>query len=154
MFHEFNDGKKGTVMLDHISFSVKDFEQSVKFYDETLKILGFERLMTFETDDHRVVGYGVNGRPSLWIGVETNPNLKEDVGRTRGFHVAFQAPNIKAIHTWHQKCLDLGGMDNGLPGIRPEYHPGYYGAFIIDPNGYRIEAALHHFQSDSEKGHL
>jgi len=51
----------------------------------------------------------------------------------------FVAPNIEAIHQWYAKCLELGGIDNGAPGPRPEYHPGYYGAFIVDPNGWRIE---------------
>jgi catechol 2,3-dioxygenase-like lactoylglutathione lyase family enzyme len=132
-------------MLDHVSFSVNNYKQSLKFYDETLKILGIERLRTFETGDHNVAGYGFNGKPFFWIGESASPDLMEFVGKARGFHIAFRALDIQTIYDWYQKCLELGGMDNGAPGPRPEYHPGYYGAFIIDPNGWRIEAALHNY---------
>lgn len=133
-------------MLDHVSFSVNDFKQSLHFYDETLKLLGYERVMTFDVPDGQVAGYGTNGKPSFWIAQEKEPNLNEAIGKARGFHLAFLAPNVEAIHAWYQKCLELGGRDNGAPGIRPEYHPGYYGAFIVDPDGWRIEAALHHYK--------
>jgi len=132
-------------MIDHISFSVKNFDESLKFYDETLNVLGAKRLMNFETDDYRVAGYGTEGRPFLWISVETAPNEEEFVGKARGFHAAFSASSIEEVKSWYQKCLELGGTDNGKPGPRPHYHPGYFGAFIIDPNGWRIEAAFHGF---------
>jgi catechol 2,3-dioxygenase-like lactoylglutathione lyase family enzyme len=132
-------------MIDHVSFSVNDFHKSLKFYDETLQILGYERLMTFDTPEHQVAGYGAGDKPYFWIGAETNPRGDEWIGRSRGFHIAFKAPHRAAIHVWHQKCLELGGQDNGTPGPRPEYHPGYYAGFIIDPNGWRIEAVLHDY---------
>jgi catechol 2,3-dioxygenase-like lactoylglutathione lyase family enzyme len=132
-------------MLDHLSFSVKNFQESIRFYDETLIILGIERLMTFETDEHKVAGYGSNDKPFFWIGTEAASNTRELIGAASGFHVAFTAPSVATINAWYQKCLDLGGTDNGKPGVRPEYHPGYYGAFIIDPNGWRIEAVLHDY---------
>jgi hypothetical protein len=101
--------------------------------------------MTFEMPHASYAGYGDKSRmrPYFWISSEGNP--KEDIGNARGLHISFQASTIEAIHTWHDKCLELGGKDNGHPGPRPEYHPGYYGAFIIDPNGWRIEACLHHY---------
>lgn len=86
-------------MLDHISFSVNSYSSCVKFYDETLKLLGITCLMTFETTEHNVAGYGANGKPFLWIGEEANPNLQEFVGKARGSHAAFD-PNgyrIEAI---------------------------------------------------------
>ncbi|MBS0185124.1 MAG: VOC family protein [Proteobacteria bacterium] len=129
-------------MIDHISFSVNNYAQSLKFYDETLKILGIERLMTFETPEQNVAGYGSHGKPFFWMGCDTSPNEEEFVGKARGFHIAFQAPNIEAIKAWHKKCLELGGKNNGNPGPRPEFHPDYYAAFIIDPNGWRLEAVL------------
>lgn len=132
-------------MIDHISFSVNDFDESVRFYDATLACLGFDRLMTFESNEHRVAGYGKDNKPFFWIGVNSSPNPDEMIGRVQGFHVAFRAPSIDAIQIWYDLCLSLGGKNNGLPGIRPEYHPGYYAAFVIDPNGYRIEAVLHDF---------
>lgn len=133
-------------MIDHVSFSVNDFAKSILFYDETLKILGIERLMTFDTDEHKVASYGNNGKPFFWIGVDAQPNTQESVGKARGFHLAFAAPTLESIHEWHKKCLSMGGTDNGAPGPRPEYHPGYYAAFIIDPNGWRLEAVLHNYR--------
>jgi catechol 2,3-dioxygenase-like lactoylglutathione lyase family enzyme len=136
-------------MLDHLSFSVSDYAESVAFYDATLKILGFERVMTFETQEHQVAGYGAAGKPFFWVGKEASVSSSEQIGHARGFHVAFKASTIEAIQAWYQKCLELGGKDNGPPGPRPEYHPGYYAAFIIDPNGWRIEAVLHHYKKET-----
>ena len=138
-------------MLDHLSLSVNDFEQSIKFYDETLHLLGIERVMTFDSEDGKAAGYGSAGyasagKPSFWISLDTILNQQESVGKARGFHVAFRAPSVESIQQWYTKCLELGGRDNGVPGPRPEYHPGYYAAFIIDPNGWRIEAVLHNYK--------
>jgi len=130
-------------MLDHCSISVKDYDQSLEFYDQTLAVLGYKRDITIDMPEHnvKVAGYGANPRPFFWI----SPMGKEDeeVGRARGLHIAFVAPSAKAVQDWHALCLKLGGTDNGLPGSRPEYHTGYYGAFIIDPSGWRIEACFH-----------
>ncbi|HXF90408.1 MAG TPA: VOC family protein [Candidatus Nitrosotenuis sp.] len=133
-------------MLDHMSFTVIDFSKSLVFYDETLKILGYERLMLFETEEHQVAGYGDHGKPYFWIGVEAHSKTGDDYQK-KDFHVAFKAPDSQSIHVWYNKCLELGGQDNGAPGPRPEYHPGYYAAFIIDPNGCRIEAVIHDYQA-------
>jgi catechol 2,3-dioxygenase-like lactoylglutathione lyase family enzyme len=133
-------------MLDHISFSVNDYSQSLKFYDETLKLLGVERLMTFETEEQNVAGYGIDNKPSFWIAAEAKPNENEFVGKARGFHVAFKAPDVDSIKAWYKKCLEHGAKDNGAPGPRPEYHPGYYAAYITDPNGWRLEAAVHDYK--------
>lgn len=136
-------------MLDHCSISVKDYDTSLKFYDQTLAILGYDRLMTFDTPEHKVAGYGAEGKLSFWIGVElATPKMDEIIGKAQGLHVAFKASDVKAVQSWHAKCLELGGKDNGAPGIRPEYHPGYYGAFIIDPNGWRIEACFQGYQQE------
>lgn len=135
-------------MIDHVSFSVLDFSQSLNFYDKTLACLGYERLMNFDDEDHAVAGYGKDGKPSFWIGVKkhlSEEDKKEHVGNAAGLHVAFLAPSTDAIQEWYETCLTLGGKDNGGPGPRTIYHPGYYGAFIIDPNGWRIEACLHHY---------
>lgn len=124
-------------MIDHISFAVNNFEESCQFYGSTLAILGYERLMTFDNEDHQVAGYGSAGKPSFWIGIDRKQAQQDEyIGKARGFHVGFLAPNVEAVHQWYAKCLELGGTDNGAPGPRPEYHPGYYGAFIIDPNGW------------------
>ncbi len=138
-------------MIDHISFAVNNFEQSRGFYDKTLAILGYERLMAFDDEDCQVAGYGKNGKPSFWIGVKkqlSEKDKREQVGQAAGFHVGFVAPDIQSVHQWYEKCLELGCKDNGAPGPRPEYHPGYYGGFIIDPNGWRIEACFQNYQGE------
>lgn len=134
-------------MIDHISFAVNSFEESLYFYDKTLAILGYERLMTFDDNKHQVAGYGKEGKPSFWIGLDKQDiRGYEAIGKARGFHVGFVAPTLETVHQWYAKCLELGGLDNGAPGPRPKYHPGYYGAFIIDPNGWRIEACIQNYQ--------
>lgn len=132
-------------MLDHCSISVKDYTLSLKFYDETLAVLGYERSHTIDIPEHnvKVAGYGTGIRPFFWI--SPMGQHEEEIGKARGLHIAFVAPNVQAVDNWHALCLKLGGKDNGQPGTRPEYHPGYYGAFIIDPNGWRIEACFHKY---------
>lgn len=136
-------------MIDHISFAVKNFEKSRDFYDKTLALLGYERLMDFDDDTVQVAGYGKNEKPSFWIGFKkelSEDDKNEHVGQAAGFHVGFTAPDVKTVHEWYEKCLELEGKDNGKPGPRPEYHPGYYGAFIVDPSGWRIEACFQNYQ--------
>lgn len=128
-------------MIDHISLAVHDFDKSMAFYDATLAKLGYERLMTF---DKHAAGYGKNKKPYFWIVSDGNP--EEEIAKARGFHLAFAANSIEEIHAWYQKCLAQGGISNGEPGPRPQYHPGYYAAFIIDPNGWRIEAVMHTYK--------
>lgn len=132
-------------MIDHVSISVKDYQNSLIFYDATLSILGYKRSLTINIEEFNVqtAGYGVNEKPYFWIspmGLES-----EEIGRAKGLHIAFTAPDIESVNKWHKKCLELGATDNGAPGYRTEYHPGYYAAFIIDPNGWRIEAVFHKF---------
>jgi catechol 2,3-dioxygenase-like lactoylglutathione lyase family enzyme len=137
-------------MIDHCSYAVKDFDKSSVFYDETLKILGCQRVKEFEIEDGidsklRMIGYGDKYCPVFWIS-NNGKFIEEQIGNAQGFHLAFVAPNKKAVDDWYNKCLELGGKDNGKPGQRLEYHPGYYGAFIIDPSGWRIEAAIHNYR--------
>lgn len=135
-------------MIDHISFAVKNFKESRNFYDQTLGILGYERLMDFDDDEQQVAGYGKDEKPSFWIGVNkrlSEEDKKEEIGKAAGFHTGFLANDVHEVQKWFEKCLELGGIDNGKPGPR-HYHPGYYGAFIIDPNGWRIEACFHTYE--------
>jgi catechol 2,3-dioxygenase-like lactoylglutathione lyase family enzyme len=135
-------------MLDHISVAVNNFKQSVDFYDATLPKIGYERLMTFDQDESQSAGYGKDGEPAFWIGDEGGPEIPgEVIGKAKGFHICFLAPDVQSIISWHKACLAAGGKDNGSPGPRPEYRPGYYGAFIVNPNGWRIEAVLHSYQA-------
>jgi catechol 2,3-dioxygenase-like lactoylglutathione lyase family enzyme len=132
-------------MLDHVSISVKDYEKSLLFYDQSLALLGYCRNVTLDIPEKeiRVAGYGKGDKPSFWI--SPMGNQQEEIGNARGVHFAFLAPDAAAVDAWYKKCLELGGNDNGAPGPR-HYHPGYYGAFIIDINGWRIEAAVHDYK--------
>lgn len=124
-------------MLDHIGFPVSDFARSVAFYDAALAPLGARRLMevTAEmTGDAAHAGYGVQ-KPDFWIG--TGDALK---GR---LHVAFTAENRAAVDAFYAAAMAAGAADNGPPGLRSHYHPNYYGAFVLDPDGHNIEAVCH-----------
>jgi catechol 2,3-dioxygenase-like lactoylglutathione lyase family enzyme len=118
-------------MLDHIGFAVKDVEASRKFYVAALAPLGVGVAMEFAGH----VGLGRDGRPQLWLsqGQPTPSRL----------HLAFRARNRAEVDAFHAAALKAGGSDNGAPGLRPHYHPNYYGAFAIDPDGHNIEAVCH-----------
>jgi catechol 2,3-dioxygenase-like lactoylglutathione lyase family enzyme len=122
-------------MLDHLSIGVKDMERSLQFYDAVLKPLGIIRYMKI----NQAVGYGAN-KPQFWVGCRSNMPSHPDAS---GFHIAFQAKNRAAVDEFYQVAIALGGISNGEPGLRPNYHPSYYAAFIIDPNGYHLEAVCH-----------
>jgi catechol 2,3-dioxygenase-like lactoylglutathione lyase family enzyme len=119
-------------MLDHIGFDVSDLDASKAFYEQALAPLGIGPLMEIG-DSH--VGFGHDRKPYFWIG-------------TRGpaqtaLHVAFVADTRELVDAFHAAALAAGGRDNGPPGPRPQYHPGYYGAFVLDPDGNNVEAVCH-----------
>ncbi|MDQ0469058.1 VOC family protein [Labrys wisconsinensis] len=125
-------------MLDHIGFPVSDLARSRAFYVAALAPLGFgvQWEVTPEMsggDSH--VGFGPPGRPHFWIG--TGRPLQ---GR---LHVALVAVDRPAVDAFHAAALAAGGTDNGPPGIRAHYHPDYYGAFVLDPDGHNVEAVCH-----------
>lgn len=119
-------------MLDHVSIGVADIPRSGKFYDAALKPLGYTRLSDGETS----LGYGAEA-VSLWLGATDKP-VKPESGS--GLHFCFVAPDRKSVDAFHAAALRTGGTDNGKPGVRADYGPQYYAAFVIDPDGYRIEA--------------
>ena len=119
-------------MLHHISFGVCDLARSAAFYDAALGALGFKRVF----EDATVVGYGlVDGEDLLCL--KLRPGA---AAPGAGFHLAFSAPSRAAVDAFHQAALRMGGKDDGAPGLRPNYGPNYYAAFLVDPDGYRIEA--------------
>ncbi|MEL6641505.1 MAG: VOC family protein [Pseudomonadota bacterium] len=124
-------------MIDHITIGVSDFSRTVAFYDRCLAPLGVSRLFTVppeHTDGVSVTGYG-DDRPWFWI-AEEDP--------TRGkLHVAFSAEDRTSVDAFYNAAIAAGGKDNGPPGLRPHYHPDYYGAFVFDPDGHNIEAVCH-----------
>ncbi len=116
-------------MLDHVTIGVSDLERAKAFYDAALRPLGIGRLYA---EGQTFAGYGAAGRAFFWIG------LRELVAT--GVHVAFASPDRATVDAFHAAALAAGGRDNGLPGLRAQYHPNYYGAFVLDPDGHNIEA--------------
>ncbi len=125
-------------MLDHIGLAVADMDRSKAFYEAALKPLRLKVVMAVtaaETGGEAHAGFGVEGKPFFWIG--TGARSKG------GTHVAFTAADRAAVDAFHRAALAAGGRDNGAPGLRPHYHPNYYGAFVLDPDGNNIEAVCH-----------
>lgn len=126
-------------MIDHIGFAVADLEQARQFYTRALAPLGISVLMEVTqemTGGHGAhLGLGRDGNPFFWIGTG-----KPAVG---GCHVAFAAPDRATVDAFHAAALAAGGRDNGTPGLRPHYHAGYYGAFVLDHDGNNIETVHH-----------
>ena len=129
-------------MLDHISLGVNDYWESRKFYDSTLSILGIQPVLILETEQRKLSYYCKDEGPGFGIIQDNELNTEEFIGKAKGLHIAFRASSIEAVQEWHKKCLELGATDNGRPGIRERYGPGYYAAFVIDPNGYKLEAVF------------
>jgi catechol 2,3-dioxygenase-like lactoylglutathione lyase family enzyme len=119
-------------VIDHTNVNVSNFEKSKIFYTNVLASLGYELLHEF---DGSVAGFGIDGKPDFWIG-------KGDVNTPR-IHIAFRAETREMVQTFYGVALEEGGQDNGAPGLRTHYHPDYYGAFVLDPDGHNIEAVCH-----------
>ncbi len=129
-------------MLDHVSIGVKDLERSRRFYDAALRPLGLVRTVDFQG---RGSDYGaMAGQLGVEFTITREPN---EVLPPAGMHLCFRAPNRDAVRAFHAAALAAGGSDDGAPGIRPLYHPDYYAAFVLDPDGHRIEAVCHAPQS-------
>ncbi len=120
-------------MLDHVSIGVRDIARSKRFYDATLKPLGF----ACKSADAGSLGYGATDTIGLWIGVSDHPVPPHDQSN---LHFCFAAPSPQSVDQFHAAALRHGGRDNGRPGPRADYGPNYYAAFVIDPDGYRLEA--------------
>jgi catechol 2,3-dioxygenase-like lactoylglutathione lyase family enzyme len=118
-------------LIDHINLLVSDIERSKRFFQEALSPLGYELLM-----EHRIsgAGFGQAAKPDFWI--------KQEV-LSSAIHVAFASPDRATVDAFHDAAIAAGGRDNGPPGLRPEYHSTYYGAYVLDPDGNNIEAVCH-----------
>lgn len=131
-------------MLDHISFGVTDIARSRAFYDAALTPLGIARVADVTEGSSTNSGYGpspsAGGRvPQFWICQDPADAPKP----SEGMHLAFVAPDYAAVDAFHKAGLAAGGRDNGAPGLRAHYHPHYYAAFLIDPDGHHVEAVCH-----------
>ena len=123
-------------MIDHIGFSVSDYERSKRFYSKALAPLGYKLVKEVPAEKTEAgfaaAGYGPQENPIFWIAGE---------GRLeRPLHVAFKVEDRDTVDSFHRAALAAGGRDNGAPGLRPNYHPNYYAAFVLDPDGHNIEA--------------
>ncbi len=126
-------------MIDHVGFAVSDYAHSKRFYTQALAPLGYTLIMEATADQaqsgHPAAGFGQDGKPDFWIGGE---GLLD-----KPLHIAIAANDRAAVDAFHRAALAAGGRDNGAPGLRPHYHPDYYVAFILDPDGHNIEAVCH-----------
>ncbi|MBV8613014.1 MAG: VOC family protein [Acetobacteraceae bacterium] len=119
-------------MLDHVSIGVRDIAAARRFYDAALAPLGYACLSRDETS----LGYGRDAA-AFWVLASSHP-VPADA--RSGLHICFAAPTRQSVEAFHAGALGAGGRDNGKPGLRPEYDPVYYAAFVVDPDGYRVEA--------------
>lgn len=125
-------------MIDHTGVVVSDYQQSKQFYLAALAPIGYQVLAEFPasvTGSADVAGFGEPEKPDFWIasGAPNKPPL----------HVAFRVQRRELVDAFYKAAIAAGGVDNGGPGLRPHYHPNYYGAFVLDPDGHNIEAVCH-----------
>lgn len=119
-------------MIDHTTLYVSDFARAKEFYTKALAPLGYSVLMEFP--EWNTAGFGAEGAADFWLNGK-GANLSQ--------HIAFMAADKAAVDAFYKEALDAGGKDNGAPGYRTEYSPGYYGAFILDLDGHNIETVFH-----------
>jgi catechol 2,3-dioxygenase-like lactoylglutathione lyase family enzyme len=125
-------------MFDHIGIDVRDLHRSKQFYQEALAPLGIQLLVYWE--EWKAAGFGTD-RPRFWLGggePGNGPRNGEDE-----VHICFSARNRAEVRAFHEAALRAGGRDLGPPGMRPQYHASYYGAFVLDPDGHNVEACCH-----------
>jgi catechol 2,3-dioxygenase-like lactoylglutathione lyase family enzyme len=119
-------------MINHVSLGVRDVARAKRFYDAALGPLGYSCL----SEDQASLGYGEK-QAEFWVSAAERPVPAD---RQSGLHICFTAPTRASVEAFHAAALRSGGADNGKPGLRSDYGPDYYAAFVVDPEGYRIEA--------------
>jgi len=127
------------MIVDHLGFGVSDYARGKVFYADALAPLGITLLMEvgpeLTQNKQWACGFGKGGKPEFWI--------SSDGRTTPPMHVAIVVDSRAEVRAFHEAALRAGGRDNGAPGLRPQYHPSYYGAFVLDPDGHNIEAVCH-----------
>ena len=128
-------------MFDHIGVTVSNFAKSKAFYAQALAPIGHSKVVETTLDGGRrpCAGFCHEDGSDLWISQGTP---------TPSLHIAFRVNSRAAVDAFHAAALAAGGTDNGKPGLRPQYHPNYYGAYVLDPDGHNIEAVCHHAFDD------
>ncbi|KAI9007187.1 Glyoxalase/Bleomycin resistance protein/Dihydroxybiphenyl dioxygenase [Gaertneriomyces semiglobifer] len=122
-------------MIDHIGIVVSDMERSKAFYTEALKPLDYSVVLDYNV----AVGFGHGGKPDFWIATAQG-SAGTAITST---HIALGTNTKEIVDAFYDAAIKAGGKDNGKPGLRPMYHPGYYGAFVLDPDGHNIEVVCH-----------
>jgi catechol 2,3-dioxygenase-like lactoylglutathione lyase family enzyme len=128
-------------MIDHVSIGVRDLTRAAAFYGTLLAVLGMSKLREWPD---AAVGYG-KAYPEFWINARPDRNEADS-----GLHICLRAPNAQVVDAFHAAALAAGGASGGAPGLRPEYHDRYYAAFVVDPDGNRIEVVTFLPKADSE----
>jgi len=127
-------------VIDHLTLTVKDLASARAFYAQALAPLGYRVVMEFGS----TCAFGAEGKPSLW--------LAEGEAPTSPLHLALVAGGRSEVDLFHREALKAGGRDNGAPGLRTQYHPSYYAAFVFDPDGHNLEAVCHQEPARAAKG--
>ena len=123
-----------TPLFDHLTVNVGDLAKSRRFYEAALGPLGFA--LQYEVPEHDAVAFGETKQEAdLW--------LAQDDAPTANLHLAFASRDRESVDAFHAAGLAAGGRDNGPPGLRPQYHENYYGAYLLDPDGNNVEAVYH-----------
>jgi catechol 2,3-dioxygenase-like lactoylglutathione lyase family enzyme len=124
-------------MIDHIGFPVSDYPRARDFYAKALAPLRYTLIMEVQQNeqDAPAAGFGKDGKPDFWIGGEG--------GLGKAVHIAILADSRAEVDAFYRAAIAAGAKDNGAPGVRAHYHPNYYGAFVLDPDGHNIEAVCH-----------
>jgi len=127
-------------ILDHITLVVRDYDRSRTFYEKALAPLGIKPVMDFG----KACGFGRDQKPDFWISAgQASYQKAEQLETITPTHVAFKAASREQVEAFHRAAIEAGGKDFGAPGVRSQYHPKYYGAFVLDPDGHDIEAVFH-----------
>lgn len=122
-------------MLDHIGLDVTDIDRSRAFYEQALAPLGYAVVQVIEKAGTTVVMFGVNGEIDFVIADKDRPGEAN--------HIAFRTAIRAQVDAFHAAAIAAGGRDHGPPGLRPDYGPNYYAAFVFDPDGFNVEAVCH-----------
>lgn len=124
-------------MLSHAIIAVDNYAQSLIFYDQAFKVLGYKRLLTIDNDYAKCVGYGLNATPEFWLSPRHFPGNHVRTASNATF--VFVASCRSDVDRWFDLCLELGGTSVTKPAARAHFHPGYYSASVFDPNGWQLE---------------
>lgn len=128
-------------MIDHVSIGVANMKRAKAFYDAALDPLGMAPVYPVEVGGQLVgIGYGAENKPSFWVQMPVNG---KPPSQGNGAHIAFRAETRAAVDAFYLAALEQGGVEDGRPGLREEYHPNYYAAFVRDAEGNKIEAVCH-----------